>query len=156
VTTAVVDRATTTSPSETAPSHSTAETIPRPAVTSRDTPASSPSGLPSTRAHSNSSAQPPRPKPPSSASSLRAEARGLAEVQRALRDGQPNEALRLLEAQQRSFKAGVLDEEREAARVLALCEAGRVAEARKAADRFVVAHPNSPSAARVSTCGSTK
>lgn len=81
--------------------------------------------------------------------SLQDETRALAAVQRALRDQQPDEALRLLEDQERSFQGGALAEERAAAHILALCAAGRLTEARAAAARFLTAHPDSPVAARV-------
>jgi hypothetical protein len=84
---------------------------------------------------------------------LEAEARKLAEVQRALRDRRPHEALRLLNEQDRAFPSGALGEERAAARVFALCEAGEDAQARALAAQFLLAHPSSPFAERVqATC----
>jgi hypothetical protein len=114
------------------------------AVTTSSAPA------PSALAPSPTSTPSARFPSPTPALSLEDEASGLAAVQRALRDGHPEQALRLVEAQQRSFKGGALDEERAAARVLALCDAGRRAEARQAAARFLTTHPSSPIAARVS------
>jgi outer membrane protein assembly factor BamD (BamD/ComL family) len=70
-------------------------------------------------------------------------------VQRALRDGRPDEALRLLAEQERKYARGALHEERAASRVIALCAAGRVAEGRRARDRFLSSYPNSPAADRV-------
>jgi len=67
----------------------------------------------------------------------------LARVQLALRDGRAEEALQLLAAQDGSYGDGVLAEERAAARVYALCQVGRGAEARSAADSFNGRWPNS-------------
>lgn len=47
------------------------------------------------------------------------------------------------------FPRGALRDEREAARVLALCADGRTAEARAAASAFVAASPRSPLASQV-------
>ncbi|HEY2408626.1 MAG TPA: hypothetical protein VGI10_21620 [Polyangiaceae bacterium] len=89
----------------------------------------------------------------SSASALTEEARALANVQRALREGNGNQALALLDAQDVKFHAGELGPERAAARIVALCAVGRVAEARSAGARFLAASPHSPLAARVrATC----
>lgn len=78
------------------------------------------------------------PVPPAS---LEGELWLLKNVQAALRRGDGSEALRLLDAH------GSLDRrllaERSAARILALCAAGRVEEARRAATEFTVAHPGS-------------
>ncbi len=67
----------------------------------------------------------------------------------ALRSGQPARALELFDLHARLYPHGVLAEEREAERALALAELGRTAEARTAIDRFVQAHPLSPLAARL-------
>jgi hypothetical protein len=75
--------------------------------------------------------------------SLEAESRALAEAQRALRDGDAERALRLLGEQDKAFAGGVLAEERAAARVLAMCAAGRYDEGRRAAERFQTQHPRS-------------
>lgn len=85
----------------------------------------------------------------SAAPSLEIETRALGDVQHELRDGRPDSALRLLDAQARTFANGVLHEERAAARVLALCAAGRLWEARRARQRFLETYPQSPSADRV-------
>jgi hypothetical protein len=50
-----------------------------------------------------------------------------------------------------------MTEERQATRVLALCAAGRTAEARTAGKAFLDAHPASPAAQRVrASCGGTQ
>ncbi len=58
-------------------------------------------------------------------------------------------ALARLDEHATRFPQGALVEERIAARVLALCSVGRVANARVEAQRFLVARPRSPLAAQV-------
>lgn len=84
-------------------------------------------------------------------SDLSREARGLSGVQRAVRDGRSSEALALLDQQDRDFPQGELRQERVAARVVALCAAGRVSEARALAASFLARAPRSPLAARMRT-----
>jgi len=57
--------------------------------------------------------------------------------------------LRILEDHARRFPNGALAEERDAARVLALCDLQRLDEARDVARRFLREHPRSPLAPRV-------
>jgi hypothetical protein len=96
--------------------------------------------------------EPPAPthaaKPPSNLR-LEDEAALLAEVQGALRSGQANLALGKLDSYDRRFPGGMLRPEAEAARVLALCAAGKVERARSAAARFALRFPSSPALARV-------
>lgn len=80
---------------------------------------------------------------------LEQEAGLLAEVQGALRSGQAATALAKLESYDRRFPTGMLRAEADAARVFALCAAGRVDKARASAARFVQRYPSSPAAARV-------
>jgi hypothetical protein len=75
------------------------------------------------------------------ANSLRAELDLLERVQAALKRGDGAAALRELEAHSTTDR--ILLAEREAARVLALCQLGRVVEAQKAAARFAVQHSDS-------------
>ena len=101
---------------------------------------------------------PPSPSPPvavatipsSIAPDLDAELALLQEAHAALRANEGARALRLLEEHSRRFPNGELGEESEAARVFALCELGRVSEARDVAGRFLREHPRSPLAQRVS------
>jgi hypothetical protein len=86
---------------------------------------------------------------PSTVESLRAESQLLGEASCAMNDGDAARALRLLEAYRGRFPHGVLREEHAVASVLALCRAGRRAEARATGERFLRAHPHSPLAARV-------
>jgi hypothetical protein len=86
---------------------------------------------------------------PSPALRLEEEAALLAEVQGALRSGNAAAALSKLESYDRRFPTGMLRAEADAARVFALCGAGRVDKARAAATRFVQRYPSSPAAARV-------
>jgi hypothetical protein len=91
---------------------------------------------------------------PASTVTLTREARALADVQRALREGRSADALVMLAAQNREFAGGVLGQEREAARIMALCGAGRGAEGRAAAERFLTANPGSPVATHIRrSCG---
>jgi hypothetical protein len=90
-----------------------------------------------------SSAAPPSPPE----DTLPAENQGLREAYGAMQGGDPARALALLDEQQ--AKGSALREEREAARVLALCQLGRVDEGRAAAARFLQASPRSPLADRV-------
>jgi hypothetical protein len=141
---------------------------PRPARESRNSPPPLPPAP--LGARSNTAIEqldPGKPQPPSSkpgrpetavpenapprvtSSALQDETRALAAVQQALRDGQPENALELLEAQERAFPNGSLEAERAAARVLALCAGHRVIAARAAAAEFLRNHPESPIADRV-------
>ena len=87
--------------------------------------------------------------PPALALALSVEARALAKVESALKEGLGAEALRLVEDQRRQFARGALQPERDAARIVALCAVGRVAEARAAARDFLATSPRSPLAARI-------
>lgn len=78
----------------------------------------------------------PRPLPPAPApalqsperSTLAEEASVLAAAQAALRDGDPNAALRSLAEHATRFPTGSMQEERESLRAIALCDSGRVEE----------------------------
>ena len=70
-----------------------------------------------------------------------------------LQAGHPERALAALDEHDAAFKGGVLREEQRAQRILALCAAGRTAEARADAQRFLAESPRSPMSARVrSSC----
>jgi len=90
----------------------------------------------------------PSREPPPAVDSLRAESQLLGEAHRAMNDGDGARALRLLDAYRQRFPRGVLREEHAVARVLALCQAGRRAEARGPVDFVRGARPrgNSPRA----------
>ena len=75
---------------------------------------------------------------------LAAETRRLREAHGALQAGDPQKALALLGEQ-----GGQLGEERAAARVLALCQMGKVGEMEAARATFLREHPRSPLADRV-------
>jgi hypothetical protein len=76
-------------------------------------------------------------------SSISGEMELLRQAQRALASGDGSRALELLGEHEASYAGGALREERQAARVLALCKAGRGAEARAEASRFVAEFPRS-------------
>jgi hypothetical protein len=104
---------------------------------------------PRPRASSTASArsEAPAAPPPPPEDTLAAETADLREAHRAMQSGDPARALAVLDRQEN--KGSALREEREAARVLALCQAGRVEEGRAAAARFLQASPRSPLADRV-------
>lgn len=106
------------------------------------------------KSHVENPPEPARPvapskTPPRKERTLEAEAAALANIQRALRDGMPERALSLLDAEERAWQGGALAPERAAARVFALCAAGRATEGRRLARRFLAHHPDSPLAERV-------
>jgi hypothetical protein len=80
---------------------------------------------------------------------LLAETEALRAAQRALRNGDATRALELLHEQERTYAAGSLHEERAAARILALCQAGLADAARASTERFVQRWPRSALRARV-------
>jgi len=87
-------------------------------------------------------------------STLEAELALLRDAKKALDDGNATRSLAILDEHQRKFPSGVLVEERASTRVLALCAAGRTAEARTSAHDFLQQYPRSPSAPRVrGSCG---
>jgi hypothetical protein len=87
------------------------------------------------------------------AASLAREAELLAAVQSDLRDDEPERALALLDEHERAYSGGALSEERRAARVLALCQAGQRDAARRLAIEFLAAAPRSPLVPRIqSSC----
>ena len=93
---------------------------------------------------------------PAPASSVSAELTLLRDAHAALQSGNAARAVALLDEHARRFPAGALGEERDAARIFALCALGRASEARVASDRFLAGFPRSPHAARVrSSCGGT-
>jgi hypothetical protein len=80
---------------------------------------------------------------------LAEEARLLREAETARRGGDIAAATARLDEHRRRFPRGELATERDAARVLVLCDAGRAADARRLAVRFLRRHPRSPLADRV-------
>lgn len=96
-------------------------------------------------------APPPMPRRPAVAAEdpMLAELRAVQTAQRALARHDGAAALRTLASLDRAQPQGNLREERDALRVLALCEAGRADDARAAAAVFLSRHPGSPQAARV-------
>jgi hypothetical protein len=86
----------------------------------------------------------PRASASVGATSLAEETRLLHAAQRELARKNTSAALALLDEHASKFPRGALAEERTAARVIALCDLGRTAEARLAADAFVKKSPQSP------------
>ena len=83
-----------------------------------------------------------------------AEVRLLGDAQSAMRAGEAERALLLFDEHARRYPKGALGEERDAARIGALCALGRIPEAREATDRFLQAAPMSPHAGPLrASCG---
>jgi hypothetical protein len=93
---------------------------------------------------------------PVSGPELQEEAQLLAEVQTALGAGHGPQALDKLKEYDQRFSGGVLRAEADAARVFALCQSGRRADAQAAARRFLRRYPSSPSASRVQQACATE
>ena len=92
--------------------------------------------------------------PRASASDLSRETALLRAAQGRLAAGDGPGAMASLEMHAREFPSGILAEERDAARVLALCSLAKVEEARKEAASFVQHFPASPHLGRLhASCG---
>jgi hypothetical protein len=91
----------------------------------------------------------PTPTEPAPGSTLAEENRLLARARAALIDAEPERALTRLDEHARRFPDGVLSEERQALRAVALCEADRDADGEAAANAFLRAHPQAALAQRV-------
>jgi hypothetical protein len=116
-----------------------------------DVPAAAVEARVSPRALEASEAPPLGSRPPAS---LEVEAQLLREADHALKAGDASTSLRLLEEHARRFPNGALEPERSAERVLALCRAGRLADARREARAFLAGHPAGPLTSRVqASCG---
>lgn len=83
------------------------------------------------------------------------EAPMLAAALDSLNDGDATAALRELARHAKIHPRGNMREEREALRVVALCKAGRTADAASARTKFLDEYPSSPHASRVKTSCST-
>ena len=102
--------------------------------------------VPSARPHPR---KPERPPALSPADSLREERALIARASDALRAGDARAALKAVSEHQRRFPDGLLIEERSAARVQALCAAGRTADGASAREAFLARWPRSVHAAKV-------
>ena len=92
-----------------------------------------------------------RPEP-----SLEAEALLLREAHAALAGGDGDRSLRLLDEHARRFPSSVLEPERAADRVFAMCQLKDLDGARVAAVAFIARYPEGPLAARVrASCGAS-
>ncbi len=91
----------------------------------------------------------PVPEPPSDVDPLRAETTALRSAQRAIRSGDPEQALALIREQDVTYRGGALAQERAAARIFALCDLGRTEEARAEIRRFGRQWPRSPLLGRI-------
>jgi hypothetical protein len=91
----------------------------------------------------------PKSQPSASTSNLEAETLLLADAQAAIQRKDYSTALAKLDEYERAYPTGVLTEERTAARVVALCGAGRAPESRSLGKKFLARWPRSPLAPRV-------
>jgi hypothetical protein len=97
---------------------------------------------------------PSAPSTSPSDETLDEELRILTRARAALGGGDAARALSALEEHAQRFPRGLLTEERISQRVLALCAAGRSAEAAREAERFLRSYPTSPTATQVrNACG---
>jgi hypothetical protein len=83
------------------------------------------------------------------ANMLTRDVRLLRDADLAVRGGDPERALTLLDEHAAVFPRSDLEPERSAERVFALCRAGRIDEARTATSAFLRAHPTGPLSERV-------
>jgi hypothetical protein len=82
-------------------------------------------------------------------SQLEGEIELIRAAQVALQQGDSARALAELDKHKLQFPKGVLFQEREAARAVALCELGRIDEGRQVAQRLLIESPHSPMAQRI-------
>jgi hypothetical protein len=88
---------------------------------------------------------------------LATETKLLKQARAALAAGDESKCLKLLSQHAKAFPSGVLSEERDALRAVALCNGGRLGEGTKAAAAFARRYPSSPLRNRVtSACTSEK
>jgi hypothetical protein len=141
----VVDRAAATTTTATRANPSDNVLYPPASVVSAATTAG-PTEMPPTASAATTE---PRTATISGPATVAAEAKLLREADGALRAGDPTRALVLLNEHAASFPQGVLVEERNAERIVALCALGQKTQAREAASTFLRDHGGSPLAARV-------
>lgn len=113
-----------------------------PPAGARSTLVARPTPQPMTVVEATPSAPPPSATP--SAHALAAEVRLVGDAQRALRAGDAERSLALLDEHDQRFPAGALEPEAAALRVDALCAEGRASDAKAAADRLETQYPRSP------------
>ena len=130
---------TVVAPLDTPPSSEVASPVEPPTEVARTETRSRPNKTKQRRAPERTTVEPaPR------TTTLAAEMRLLAKANSAMRAGNPSVALSVLDEHRRDYPGGQLAPERDYKRAVAMCELGRVAEARSIAASFVRAHPKSP------------
>jgi hypothetical protein len=136
----------------TMPSAVAHERLATPSVLEAPTAVVAPSDAPTKRAVAAPPVRASRPRRPTG--DLEGEVRLLEEADAELRRGDAETALARLNDHAARYPSGVLVDEREGVRAIALCRAGRLAEGKAAADRFLGAARKSSLATRVrSACG---
>jgi hypothetical protein len=93
----------------------------------------------------------PSASPPAGEQTVDEEVKLMNAAQAALRAGKAAQALELLTQHTERFPSGKLTTLREVTRMMALCQAGRRAEARQLAANFIAQRPDSPFVERVKT-----
>lgn len=125
-----------------APAPTASPAVASPAVTSPPSPRRLNSGAPH---------RPPTERKSGKPSTLAAEAALLKRIRAARDAGDPARALRLASQHAQQYPDGVLESERRALRLAALCALGREAQARKEANALLHDDPNSPLGRRIAT-----
>jgi hypothetical protein len=130
--------------------HATSASIPTPALITVPAPTRRETLAP-VAAATVSSGVPAQDAVPASAPTpmLARDVRLLRDADLAVKGGDPERALALLDEHAAAFPRSDLEPERSAERVFALCRAGRIEEARHATSAFLGAHPTGPLAQRV-------
>lgn len=127
----------------TTPIHIIEERTPAPHVTPVVRPDAPVRATPPTTPEPTTTPDPPRRRPAAEPSLRPEEVASFRRAQALLADGDAEAALRALDEHGRRFPGGFFEEERSLSRAVALCDVGRVAEARAARDEFIKARPSS-------------
>ena len=138
-------RAAPQTPAPEQPAPVVAPNHPEPTAMQAPAPAKAPRARPPAAPASDRASRAPRTTTPD----LEGEARLLEQADADLRRGDANAALARLAEHAARYPAGALREEREGVRVVALCRAGREAEGKAAAERFLAHSPRSALATRI-------
>jgi RNA polymerase sigma-70 factor, ECF subfamily len=137
------------------PSRQVAPSVPVAALPNAPTTATAVGAQPQAPGNTSRSAAAPADGAP--ADTLAEEARLLAQARHALRGGDNERGLALLDEHARTFPNGWFASDRAVERIVALCSLGRRDEARREAKAFLARHPNSPLTRRIgSSCAAER